>query len=77
MWVQVKIHKLLMESRYRTVNKSLADFFFVPAYVKCVRIFGGLTEEEVNDHFLKVSLKQNIFLIVFFRLLFIRIYIQV
>lgn len=54
---QVKIHKFLMESRYRTLNKSQADFFFVPAYVKCVRMFGGLKEREVNDHFLKI-LKQ-------------------
>ena len=67
MWQQVKIHKLLMESRYRTLNKSQADFFFVPAYVKCVRIFGGLNEREVSDHFLKVSCKLMVFLLVFFR----------
>lgn len=55
---QVKVHKLLMESRIRTLNKSQADFFFVPAYVKCVRIFPrGLNEQEVNEHFLKI-LKQ-------------------
>lgn len=52
---QVKIHKLLMESRFRTLNKNEADFFFVPAYVKCVRISSkGLTEQEVNEYFLKV-----------------------
>lgn len=44
-----------MKSRYRTLDKSRANFFFVPVYVKCVRIFGGLNEKEVNEHFLKVS----------------------
>lgn len=56
-----------MESRIRTLNKSQADFFFVPAYVKCVRIFPrGLNEQEVNEHFLKVGYKlMLLFLFVF------------
>lgn len=48
------------------MNKSQADFFFVPAYVKCVRIFGGLNESEVNEHFLKVSYNLMMFLLVVF-----------
>lgn len=52
---QVKIHQLLLESRFRTLDKARADFFFVPAYVKCVRIYGGLDEKEVLDYFMKVD----------------------
>ncbi len=37
------------------MDKARADFFFVPAYVKCVRIYGGLDEKEVSDYFMKVN----------------------
>uniref|UniRef100_A0A2N9GST2 Exostosin GT47 domain-containing protein n=1 Tax=Fagus sylvatica TaxID=28930 RepID=A0A2N9GST2_FAGSY len=51
---QVKIHKLLLKSRYRTRKKEEADLFFVPAYVKCVRMMGGLTDKEINHTYVKV-----------------------
>ncbi|GMY29437.1 probable glucuronosyltransferase Os02g0520750 [Fagus crenata] len=51
---QVKIHKLLLKSRYRTRKKEQADLFFVPAYVKCVRMMGGLTDKEINHTYVKV-----------------------
>ncbi|KAJ8771650.1 hypothetical protein K2173_026827 [Erythroxylum novogranatense] len=51
---QVKIHKLLLESRYRTKDKKEADLFFVPAYVKCVRMMGGLNDKEINHTYVKV-----------------------
>ncbi|XP_059455578.1 probable beta-1,4-xylosyltransferase IRX10 [Corylus avellana] len=51
---QVKIHKLLLKSRYRTRKKEEADLFFVPAYVKCVRMMGGLNDEEINQTYVKV-----------------------
>ncbi|GAU34584.1 hypothetical protein TSUD_14990 [Trifolium subterraneum] len=51
---QVKIHKLLLESRYRTKKKEEADLFFVPSYVKCARMMGGLNDKEINNTFVKV-----------------------
>ncbi|CAK7346843.1 unnamed protein product [Dovyalis caffra] len=51
---QVKIHRLLLESRFRTRNKEEADLFFVPAYVKCVRMMGGLSDKEINNTYVKV-----------------------
>ncbi|CAN7034820.1 unnamed protein product [Brassica rapa subsp. trilocularis] len=51
---QVKIHKLLMESKFRTSKKEEADLFFVPAYVKCVRMLGGLNDKEINQTYVKV-----------------------
>ncbi|XP_010534533.1 PREDICTED: probable glucuronosyltransferase Os03g0107900 isoform X2 [Tarenaya hassleriana] len=54
---QVKIHKLLLESRFRTRRKEEADLFFVPAYVKCVRMMGGLNDKEINRTYVEV-LKQ-------------------
>ncbi|KAK7851039.1 putative arabinosyltransferase arad1 [Quercus suber] len=50
----VKIHKLLLKSRYRTTKKEEADLFFVPAYVKCVRMMGGLNDKEINHTYVKV-----------------------
>lgn len=54
MSLQVKIHKLLLKSRFRTRNKQEADLFFVPTYVKCVRMLGGLTDKEINHTYVKV-----------------------
>ncbi|OMO50599.1 Exostosin-like protein [Corchorus capsularis] len=51
---QVKIHKLLLESRFRTRKKEEADLFFVPSYVKCVRMLGGLNDKEINQTYVKV-----------------------
>ncbi|XP_024537025.1 probable glucuronosyltransferase Os03g0107900 [Selaginella moellendorffii] len=51
---QVKIHKLLLESRYRTLDKDDADFFFVPTYVKCVRMKGGLSDKEIDSKFIQI-----------------------
>ncbi|KAL8115453.1 putative glucuronosyltransferase Os03g0107900 [Apium graveolens] len=51
---QVKIHKLLLQSRFRTRKKRDADLFFVPTYVKCVRMSGGLTDKEINQTYVKV-----------------------
>ncbi|XP_057975137.1 probable glucuronosyltransferase GUT1 isoform X2 [Malania oleifera] len=51
---QVKIHKLLLKSRFRTTKKEEADMFFVPTYVKCVRMMGGLNDKEINQSFVKV-----------------------
>ncbi|KAJ6953082.1 hypothetical protein NC652_004924 [Populus alba x Populus x berolinensis] len=51
---QVKIHGLLLESRFRTRKKEEADLFFVPAYVKCVRMMGGLNDKEINHTYVKV-----------------------
>ncbi|KAI4365196.1 hypothetical protein MLD38_021204 [Melastoma candidum] len=51
---QVKIHKLLLKSRFRTKNKEEADLFFVPTYVKCVRMMGGLNDKEINQTYVKV-----------------------
>jgi hypothetical protein len=52
---QVKIHKLLLESKFRTIKKDEADLFFVPAYVKCVRMLGGLNDKEINQTYVKVN----------------------
>ncbi|RZC44250.1 hypothetical protein C5167_037195 [Papaver somniferum] len=51
---QVKIHQLLLKSRFRTLKKEDADLFFVPTYVKCVRMMGGLTDKEINSTYVKV-----------------------
>ncbi|KAF8411684.1 hypothetical protein HHK36_004242 [Tetracentron sinense] len=51
---QVKIHRLLLQSRFRTRKKEEADLFFVPAYVKCVRMMGGLNDKEINQTYVKV-----------------------
>lgn len=51
---QVKIHKLLLQSRFRTRDKQKADLFFVPSYVKCVRMMGGLSDKEINQTYVKV-----------------------
>ncbi|KAG7943077.1 hypothetical protein I3843_15G021200 [Carya illinoinensis] len=51
---QVKIHKLLLKSRYRTIKKEEADLFFVPAYAKCVRMMGGLNDKEIDQTYVKV-----------------------
>ncbi|XP_027330466.1 probable beta-1,4-xylosyltransferase IRX10 [Abrus precatorius] len=51
---QVKIHKLLLQSKLRTRRKEEADLFFVPSYVKCVRMMGGLNDKEINTTYVKV-----------------------
>lgn len=51
---QVKIHRLLLLSRFRTRKKEEADLFFVPTYVKCVRMMGGLNDKEINQTYIKV-----------------------
>ncbi|XP_015697732.1 probable glucuronosyltransferase Os03g0107900 [Oryza brachyantha] len=51
---QVKIHQLLLRSRFRTLDKDEADLFFVPAYVKCVRMVGALNDKEINQTYVKV-----------------------
>ncbi|KAJ8618851.1 hypothetical protein MRB53_015037 [Persea americana] len=51
---QVKIHRFLLESGFRTLQKEEADFFFVPSYVKCVRMMGGLNDKEINKTYVKV-----------------------
>ncbi|KAI3933787.1 hypothetical protein MKW92_038029 [Papaver armeniacum] len=50
---QVKIHQMLLKSRFRTLKKEEADLFFVPTYVKCVRMMGGLTVKEINSTYVK------------------------
>ncbi|KAI7740143.1 hypothetical protein M8C21_018271 [Ambrosia artemisiifolia] len=50
---QVKIHKLFLKSRFRTHKKEDADLFFVPSYVKCVRMMGGLNDKEINQAYVK------------------------
>lgn len=50
----MKIHQLLLRSRYRTLDKDEANLFFVPSYVKCVRMTGGLTDKEINQTYVKV-----------------------
>ncbi|KAH8953796.1 hypothetical protein BDL97_08G045400, partial [Sphagnum fallax] len=52
---QVKIYKLLLESSFCTFEKEKVDFFFVPAYVKCVHMMGGLTDTEISDIYSKTS----------------------
>ncbi|CAM6025408.1 unnamed protein product [Sphagnum balticum] len=54
-FLEVKIYKLLLESSFRTFEKEKADFFFVPAYVKCVHMMGGLTDTEISDIYSKTS----------------------
>ncbi|KAF3445566.1 hypothetical protein FNV43_RR10742 [Rhamnella rubrinervis] len=51
---QVKIHWLLLRSRFRTRKKEEADLFFVPTYVKCVHMLGGLDDNQINETFVKV-----------------------
>ncbi|KAG8389788.1 hypothetical protein BUALT_Bualt01G0014900 [Buddleja alternifolia] len=51
---QVKIHRLLLQSMFRTRRKEEADLFFVPSYVKCVRMMGGLNDKEINQTYVKV-----------------------
>ncbi|KAF6163610.1 hypothetical protein GIB67_036070 [Kingdonia uniflora] len=51
---QVKIHRLLLKSMFRTLKKDEADLFFVPAYAKCVRMMGGLNDKEINQTYVKV-----------------------
>ncbi|XP_024024998.1 probable beta-1,4-xylosyltransferase IRX10 [Morus notabilis] len=51
---QVKIHKLLLISRFQTRKKEEADLFFVPSYIKCVRMLGGLDDKEITDTYVKV-----------------------
>uniref|UniRef100_A0ACD5WQP5 Uncharacterized protein n=1 Tax=Avena sativa TaxID=4498 RepID=A0ACD5WQP5_AVESA len=51
---QVKIHQLLLKSRFRTLDKEEAHLFFVPSYVKCVRMTGALTDKEINNTYVKV-----------------------
>ncbi|GMP46565.1 hypothetical protein CsSME_00014668 [Camellia sinensis var. sinensis] len=51
---QVKIHRMLLQSRFRTTKKEEADLFFLPTYVKCVHMMGGLNNEEINQTFVKV-----------------------
>ncbi|GAB2269891.1 hypothetical protein Dimus_004810 [Dionaea muscipula] len=51
---QVKIHKMFLKSRFRTKRKEVADLFFVPAYVKCVRMMGGLNDKEIDKTYVKV-----------------------
>ncbi|KAF8775285.1 hypothetical protein HU200_004691 [Digitaria exilis] len=52
---QVKIHQLLLKSRFRTFNKDQANLFFVPSYVKCVRMTGALNDKEINQTYVKVN----------------------
>lgn len=51
---QVKIHRMFLRSRFRVRRKEEADLFFVPTYVKCVRMLGGLTDREIDKTFIKV-----------------------
>ncbi|XP_068665806.1 probable glycosyltransferase At5g25310 [Aristolochia californica] len=51
---QVKIHRLLLKSKFRTLRKEQADLFFVPSYVKCTRMMGGLNDKEINQTYVKV-----------------------
>ncbi|KAL9251768.1 putative glucuronoxylan glucuronosyltransferase IRX7 [Drosera capensis] len=51
---QVKIHRMFLGSRFRVRRKEEADLFFVPTYVKCVRMLGGLTDREIDKTFIKV-----------------------
>ncbi|XP_062218605.1 probable beta-1,4-xylosyltransferase IRX10 isoform X3 [Phragmites australis] len=51
---QVKIHQFLLNSRFRTLNKDEANLFFVPSYVKCVRMTGALSDKEINHTYVKV-----------------------
>lgn len=33
-----------------------ADLFFVPSYVKCARMMGGLNDKEINHTYVKVKI---------------------
>ncbi|KAI9097964.1 hypothetical protein K1719_025735 [Acacia pycnantha] len=46
--------QVFQQSRYRTEKKEEADLFFVPSYVKCVRMMGGLNDKEINQTYVKV-----------------------
>nr|DAD39940.1 TPA_asm: hypothetical protein HUJ06_014263 [Nelumbo nucifera] len=46
--------QLLLKSRFWTLKKEEADLFFVPAYVKCVRMMGGLHDKEISQTYVKV-----------------------
>ncbi|KAH7567987.1 hypothetical protein JRO89_XS07G0207300 [Xanthoceras sorbifolium] len=56
---QVKIHKLLLQSRFRTSNKEEADLFFVPAYVKCIMVKAGLAEEVINQTYVENDMLES------------------
>ncbi|XP_043722695.1 probable arabinosyltransferase ARAD1 isoform X1 [Telopea speciosissima] len=58
---QVKIHTLLLQSKFRTLKKENADLFFVPSYVKCVRMMGGLNDKEINQTYVKVLSQMSYF----------------
>ncbi|KAF9606963.1 hypothetical protein IFM89_030261 [Coptis chinensis] len=47
--IKVKIHKLLLKSKFQTLDKDEAGLFFVPSYVKCLRMIGGLNDKEINQ----------------------------
>nr|ACN30964.1 unknown [Zea mays] len=51
---QVKVHQFLLKSRFRTFNKDHANLFFVPSYVKCVRMTGALSDKEINQTYVKI-----------------------
>lgn len=51
---------MLLQSRFRTRRKEEADLFFVPSYVKCVRMMGGLNDKEINQTYVKVVMSQNL-----------------
>ena len=50
----MKIHKFLLQSKQRTRKKEEADLFFVPSYVKCARMMGGLNDKEINNTYVQV-----------------------
>lgn len=51
---------MLLQSKFRTRRKEEADLFFVPSYVKCVRMMGGLNDKEINQTYVKVVMSQNL-----------------
>ncbi|KAI3935585.1 hypothetical protein MKW92_031828 [Papaver armeniacum] len=53
--ITVKIHQMLLKSRFHTLKKEGADLFFVPTYVKCVRMMGGLTDKEINSTYNEIG----------------------
>ncbi|KAK3032426.1 hypothetical protein RJ639_037153 [Escallonia herrerae] len=57
---QVKIHRMLLQSSFRTRKKEEADLFFVPTYVKCVRMMGGLSDKKINQTYVKKALAQSV-----------------
>lgn len=38
------------------MKKEEADLFFVPSYVKCVRMNGELNDKEINQTYVKVEI---------------------